>query len=137
MVLDELYIVLEKLAELKKYLPNDDYINQLYKNTLDEKNVIEKQTFDVKLSNHDLALCFYVITRKISDRVIDVVLKDNWKELWIKPYDLFCRKTVLKREIGNRFDANHLQSEARDLINLLIWENFLNQVQNLIETKEK
>jgi hypothetical protein len=129
MGIGEMNILIEKLIEIKRYLPNDVYLNNLYKELLIKKTLTEKKSLNVNPTNREKAKFFYVIT--VKSRKLNVKLKNNWKDLWNYDKELFARKIILSREVDNAYCYNNLQLEANNLLNTLIYEDFLNQLQNL------
>jgi hypothetical protein len=138
LTIDEINIVLEKLKDLIKHLPNDIYIKELHDLYLKDKHFIESKNISVIASNKEKAFYFYAVTRKLSDEKYDFNnLKSNWKELFMKVNDkeLYNRKIILKRK-SNWYNLNSLEIEANKMLSNLIYNDFLNNLNSLIINRD-
>jgi hypothetical protein len=126
MTIDEINILNSKLRDLTRLLPNDEYINDLYKSTLKEKHKLESETLDIRPTKKELALYQISLNRKLKDNGLwnDEVI-EFLNSTYKRDIDLQNRKIQLSRGL-NWYELNKLQTEANNLINTMIFEHFLN-----------
>jgi hypothetical protein len=126
MTIDEINILNSKLRELTRLLPNDEYINDLYKSTLKEKHKLESESLDIRPTKKELALYQISLNRKLKDNgLLNDDILDFLKNSYKRDVDLQNRKIQLSRGL-NWYEMNKLQTEANNLINTMIFEHFLN-----------
>jgi hypothetical protein len=131
MTIDEINILNSKLRELTRLLPNDEYIDNFYKSTLEEKHKLESETLDIRPTKKELALYQISLNRKLKDNGLCTdELIEFLNSTYKRDIDLQNRKIQLHRSCGNWHSQNALQKEANDLINTMIFEHFLNSYYN-------
>lgn len=138
MTIDEINILTQRLRELIKLIPNDEYITNLYESTLKEKHRLESESLDIRPTKKELALYQIALNRKLNDNnmyndeVINFI-KNNYK----RDVNLQNRKIQLHRICGSWYSRNELQNEANNLINNMIYEHFLNAYHDSNRTNRR
>ena len=132
MTVEEIDIIANKLKELKKLLPDDVYISELYDSMFSKKLKAEKETLNIIPTNKERGKYFIALRRKLQTHDFDMkVLRKDWMSLYVVNKELFNRKIMLMRRVERAWQYNHLETEANNIINTLIWKDFLNQLPNL------
>lgn len=133
MTIDEINILTQKLRELIKLIPNDEYITNLYESTLKEKHKLESECLDIRPTKRELSFYMVSLNRKLKDNNMytDEVF-DFLETNFIRNTYLQNRKIQLCRTFKGYHNMNHLQLEANNLINTMIFEDFLAQYNNRI-----
>lgn len=131
MTIDEINILNSKLRELTKLIPNDEYISNLYESNLKEKHKLEAESLDIRPTKRELSFYMVSLNRKLKDNglYIDEVINFIKTEFKRNVY-LQNRKIQLCRTFDNSYNMNSLQTEANNLINTMIFEDFLVQYKN-------
>lgn len=135
LTIDEVNIILDKLKDLIKFLPNDIYLKELQDLYLKQKHYIESENISTTPNNKEKAFYFLAITRKLSDEKYDFSkLKDNWKQLFMQVNDkeLFNRKVIFRRKV-NWYNYNALEIEANRMLSNMIYNDFLNNLNVLLK----
>jgi hypothetical protein len=132
MTVEEIDIIANKLKELKKLLPDDVYISELYDSMFSKKLKAEKETLNIIPTNKERGKYFIALRRKLQTHDFDMkVLRKDWMSLYVVNKELFNRKIMLMRRVEKCWQYNHLELEANNIINTLIWKDFLNQLPTL------
>jgi hypothetical protein len=132
MIVEEVDIIVNKLKELKKLMPNDVYISELHDSMFSKKLKLEKETLNIIPTNKEKGKYFISLRRKFQTHDFDTnVLKKDWLSLYVVNKELFNRKIMLMRRVERAWQYNHLEAEANNIINTLIWKDFLNQLPQL------
>jgi hypothetical protein len=132
MVVEEVDIVVNKLKELKKLIPEDLYISELYESMLSEKIQLEKETLNIIPTKKEMGKYFISLRRQLQYHNFDMeILKPNWKASYKIDKNLLNRKVMLMRKVTRCWQYNNLELEANNIINTLICQDFFNQLPQL------
>jgi len=132
MIVEEVDIIVNKLKDLKKLMPDDLYISELYDSMISTKHQLEKETLNIIPTKKEMGKYFISLRRQLQYHNFDMeILKPNWKSLYKINKDLLYRKVILSRRVRRCWEYNNLELEANNILNTLICEDFFNQLPQL------